>query len=237
MKSKKEDKSLHVQQSPKIKTELNIRQFPWTEKQKELISLIQRKDVNIIFISGPAGTAKTLCSIYAALEALNSKKIGEIVYVRSIVESSNHHLGFLPGDFSEKISPYLQPLYDKLSELLIPSHISFLNEQKKIRGIPIGFMRGLSINSAYIIGDEAQNFHQSELLNLCTRIGKFSKLILTGDLLQPDIKDSGFKKIYEAFSDEDSKKHGIYTFHFGLEDIMRSEVVKYIVQRFSQLPR
>jgi phosphate starvation-inducible PhoH-like protein len=234
-KSHKEDKSIPVPQKPKLQTELNIRQLPWTEKQKELIRLIQSKDTNIVLLKGPAGSSKTLVSVLCALEALNSKKIGEIVYVRSVVESSSHSLGFLPGTSEEKLNPYLQPLVDKLEELLPPSQVKGLVEQQKVRGMPINFMRGMSINSAYIVGDEAQNFNLKELLTLSTRIGKFSKLILAGDIRQSDIKNSGFSQTFDAFDNNEAKSKGIFTFKLGLEDIMRSEVVKYIITKFESI--
>jgi phosphate starvation-inducible PhoH-like protein len=234
-KQPREDKSLRVPQKDKIQTELNIRKFPFTSKQQELIRLIQDKNSNIILVKGPAGTAKSLIAVYAALEALNNKKIGEIVYVRSVVESSSHSMGFLPGDSKDKLSPYLQPLLDKLDELLPPNQVKGLVNEEKVRGLPIGFMRGLSINTAYIIGDEAQNFTLKELLTLSTRVGKFSKLLICGDIKQADIHASGFEKMYDSFSSEEAKKHGIVTFEFGIEDIMRSEVIKYIIEIFEKL--
>lgn len=236
-KERKEDKSFRVPQKPKLKTDLDIRNFPWTDKQKELIRIIQDKSINIIIVRGAAGTAKSLIAVYTALTALNEKKIGEIVYVRSVVESSSHSMGFLPGTAEEKLSPYLQPLVDKLDELLPENQVKGLIAEEKVRGIPVGFLRGLSINASYILGDECQNFSVKELLTLSTRVGKYSKLILIGDTRQSDIKDSGFAKVFDLFSDEDSKKHGIATFSFGIEDIMRSEVVKFIVKKFEDIEK
>lgn len=234
-KERKEDKSVHVPQPQKIKTDLNIRKFPWTEKQQKFIQLIQDKSINVIICKGPAGTAKSLIAVYSALEALNIKKIGEIVYVRSVVESSSHGLGFLPGTSEDKLSPYLQPLLDKMEELLPPQQIKGLVTEQKVRGLPIGFMRGLSINGAYIIGDEVQNFTIKEILTLATRVGKFSKLLLLGDVKQADIGNSGFEKVFNAFNTEEAKTHGIATFEFNLDDIMRSTVIKYIIQTFENI--
>lgn len=231
----REDKSLHIPQKPKADIDLQIRQLPWTEKQKALIQLLQNKNTEMVLIKGPAGSAKTAISVYCALEALKQKKIGEIVYARSIVESTSHGMGYLPGELEEKLTPYLTPLFDKMEEFLPPSQAQYLVNTDKIRGVPIGFMRGMSINCAYIIADECQNFTAKELLTLMTRVGKRSKLILTGDIRQSDIRDSGFSNVYSAFDNEESQSHGIFTFKFGLEDIMRSEVVKYIVKKFETI--
>ncbi len=230
-----EDKSPHIPQKAKFNGELQIRALPWTEKQKELIRLLQDKNTEMVLIKGPAGSAKTAIAVFCALEALRDKKIGEIVYVRSIVESTSHGMGYLPGELEEKLTPYLTPLFDKMEEFLSPSQASTLVNEDKIRGTPIGFMRGMSINCAHIIADECQNFTSKELLTLMTRVGKRTKLIMTGDIRQSDIKDSGFDRVFATFDDDEAKKHGIFTFKFGLEDIMRSEVVKYIVKKFEDL--
>lgn len=231
----KEDKSQHIPQKSKVDIELQIRALKWTEKQKELIRLLQDEKTEMVIIKGPAGSAKTAIAVYCALEALNQKKIGEIVYVRSIVESTSHGMGYLPGELEEKLTPYLTPLFDKMEEFLPPSQAQYLVNAEKIRGTPIGFMRGMSINCANIIADECQNFTAKELLTLMTRVGKRSKLIMTGDIRQSDIKDSGFDKVFSTFDSEEAKSHGIYTFKFGIEDIMRSEVVKYIVKKFEDI--
>lgn len=229
------DLSVHVPQKSKIDIDLQIRQLPWTDRQKELIRLLQDKKTEMVIIKGPAGSAKTAIAVYCALEALKQKKIGEIVYVRSIVESTSHGMGYLPGELEEKLTPYLTPLFDKMEEFLPPSQANGLVNSEKIRGVPIGFMRGMSINCAFIISDECQNFTSKELLTLMTRVGKHSKLILTGDIRQSDIKDSGFEKVFSTFDTEEAQSHGIYTFKFGIEDIMRSEVVKYIVKKFEDI--
>lgn len=229
------DKSPHIPQKSKFNGELQIRALPWTDKQKELIRLLQDKNTEMVLIKGPAGSAKTAIAVFCALEALRDKKIGEIVYVRSVVESTSHGMGYLPGELEEKLTPYLTPLFDKMEEFLSPSQASALVNEDKIRGTPIGFMRGMSINCAHIIADECQNFTTKELLTLMTRIGKRTKLIMTGDIRQSDIKDSGFDKVFSSFDSEEARSHGIHTFKFGLEDIMRSEVVKYIVKRFEEI--
>jgi phosphate starvation-inducible PhoH-like protein len=234
-KTHKPDNSIRIEQKEKIKQKLDIREFPWTEKQKEFIRLVEDKNSKIILVKGAAGTAKTLLSVYTSLKALNEKKIGEIVYVRQAVESSTYNLGFLPGNLEEKMNPYLQPLVDKLNELVRPQERDSLIKDGKIRGIAVGHLRGLSINAAYIIADEAQNLTVHDLLLLTTRLGKFSKLICIGDLRQPDIRDSGFEKVYDLFDTEESKSHGVYTYKFGRDDIMRNSVLSFIIEKFESL--
>ncbi len=189
-KEQKADKSPVVPQRDKIQQPLNIRDLNWTENQKKLIQTLQDKSTKMVFCKGPAGTAKSLLSVYCALHAINNKKVGEIFYIRNPVESSTHNLGFL---------------------------------------------RGLSINASYIICDEAQNLSIHDLLLVSTRMGKFSKLIFIGDIRQSDIKNSGFERIYQLFDDEKSASKGIVTFKFGTSDIMRNDILAYIIEKFEEL--
>lgn len=232
---KKEDKSPVVPQRDKIEMELSIRDFTWTENQKKFINIIEDKNTKIIFCKGPAGTAKSLLSVYTALKALNNKRIGEVFYIRNPVESSTHNLGFLKGDLHSKLDPYLQPLMDKLHELLPKHQVERLLKEERIKGLPVGFLRGLSINASYIICDESQNLSIHDLLLITTRMGKFSKLIFIGDTRQSDIKDTGFSRVYDLFNDKTSADKGILTFKFGSEDIMRNEILGYIIDKFENL--
>jgi phosphate starvation-inducible protein PhoH len=232
---RKEDKSPVIPQRDKIQGFLDIREFQWTENQKKFIELLNSKNTKIVFCKGPAGTAKSLLSVYAALNAINNKRIGEIFYVRNPVESSTHNLGFLKGDLHSKLDPYLQPLMDKLHELLPKSQVERLLKEERVKGLPVGFLRGLSINASYIICDEAQNLSIHDLLLITTRMGKFSKLIFIGDIRQSDIKNSGFDKIYNLFDDKKSFDKGIITFKFGTNDIMRNDILAYIIERFEEL--
>ena len=234
-KKKIQDKSPIVPQRDKIENFLEIKQLAWTDNQKKFIELVQNKETKVIFCKGPAGTAKSLLSVYSALRALNDKKIGEIFYIRNPVESSTHNLGFLKGDLHSKLDPYLQPLMDKLHELLSKSQVERLLREERIKGLPVGFLRGLSINASYIICDEAQNLSVHDLLLITTRMGRFSKLILIGDIRQSDIKNSGFERIYNLFDDKKSADKGIVTFKFGRDDIMRNNILAYIIEKFEEL--
>lgn len=229
---RKEDKSPVVPQRDKIDNFLEIKELQWTDNQKKFIEILNDKKTKIVLCKGPAGTAKSLLSVYGALKALNDKKIGEIFYIRNPVESSTHNLGFLKGDLHSKLDPYLQPLMDKLHELLPKGQVERLLKEERVKGLPVGFLRGLSINASYIICDEAQNLSIHDLLLITTRMGRFSKLILIGDIRQSDIKNSGFEKVYELFNDNQSKDKGIITFKFGTEDIMRNDILAYIIEKF-----
>ena len=190
----------------------------------------------MVFVSGPAGTSKTYITIYAALKLLNSKKISDLLYIRSAVESSDNKLGFLPGEAHEKMAPYIQPLLEKLYELLPKNQIDQLEKEERINSIPLGFLRGLNWNAKCIIADEAQNMTAKELITLITRTGEFSKVFIMGDPEQSDINGkSGFIKTLNIFDDEESRQNGIFVFKFDEEDIVRSVLVKYIIKKIKKM--
>jgi phosphate starvation-inducible protein PhoH and related proteins len=236
--TEKKDNSPYVPQRDKINFNINIRELPWTEKQKQAIELITSKDTKIVFLSGPAGTSKTLLATYCGLKLLNEKKVSEIIYVRSIIESASKSLGALPGFCEDKFKPFALPLTDKAEELIKTSDIKKLLIEDRIKPIPVNFLRGASFNVNYIIADEMQNAEHFELQTIISRIGQFSKFIICGDPMQCDIKEknkSGFKPMFDLFNDEESKAHGIHCIEFGKEDIVRSEILKYIVAKLESL--
>ena len=149
------DTSPIVYQKSKLKSELHIRIRPdLTDKQKELLKLINSKECKMIFVEGPAGTSKSFCALLAGLQLLSDKKVSDILYLRSIVEASENKIGFLPGDENSKCSPYLQVLMEKLDELLMKSEADMLIKEERIQGHPINFIRGASWNNKVIIADE-----------------------------------------------------------------------------------
>lgn len=227
------DKSILVPQRGKIDYPLTIRQRDdLTEKQKQLINLILDKNVKIIFVSGPAGTSKTYTSVLGGLELMNKKAVSDIVYVRSAVESASKSLGFLPGEAGDKMEPYMRPLQDKLEEILPINEVKALIKDERVDVVPINYLRGASFNAKFIICDEAQNLEFKEHITLLTRVGQFSKLIITADPDQSDINGkSGFAKMFDIFNDEESRSNGIHCFSFTKADIVRSGVVKYIAER------
>ena len=186
----------------------------------------------MMFISGPAGTSKTYISILASLMLINQKRVSDLLYLRSAVESSDSKLGFLPGEADEKMAPYIQPLLEKLNELTNKASIDYLQKEERIDSIPIGFLRGLNWNARCIVADEAQNMTYKELVTLVTRIGEFSKVFILGDPDQSDINGkSGFMKMMLCFDDSESRENGIHTFRFDEEDIVRSALVRFIIKK------
>ncbi len=234
--SKRKDTSPKVHQNTKIKDSIQIKSVELTEKQKELIDILTNKNTKLVFISGPAGTSKTYTSVLAGLNLINDKRVSEIIYVRSAVESSDSKLGFLPGEMDEKMSPYVQPLIDKLEELLPRNDIEKLKKEERIHGFPINFLRGLNWNAKVIVADEAQNMTKKELITLITRVGEFSKLYVCGDPDQSDINGkSGFSTVMNIFDDEESRQNGIFIYKFDEQDIVRSGLVKYILKKLKKL--
>lgn len=230
------DKSPVVHQRSKIDHFLTIFQRELTEKQKKFIELALDRKVKLLLVSGPAGSTKTYLSVLASLMLMNEKKVSDILYVRSIVESADVKMGTLPGEADDKLSPYKRPLIDKLDELLPKDDISFLLKENRLEGLPVGYLRGLNWNAKSVIGDEMQNCTKKELVTLMTRTGEFSKVFLCGDPQQSDIGPrSGFRDIFNLFNDDDSKANGIYTFEFNEDDILRSALVKFIVQKIKNL--
>jgi phosphate starvation-inducible PhoH-like protein len=235
-KKEAQDNSPVVYQKDKISTPLNIIKRELTEKQKQFVELALDKSTKMILVSGPSGTTKTYLAVLSALMLMNQKKISDIVYVRSIVESADVKMGTLPGEKDDKISPYRQPLMDKLDELLPNADVHYLTKEQRVEGLPVGYLRGLNWNAKAIIGDEMQNCTRKEIITLMTRTGEFSKVFLLGDPMQTDIRaNSGFKEMFNLFNDDESKTHGIYTFEFGEDDILRSALVKFIVHKIKQL--
>jgi phosphate starvation-inducible PhoH-like protein len=228
----KKDNSPIIPQRNKIRNQLTIYQREFSEKQKQFLELASDKATKIVFVSGPAGTSKTYLSVYHALQLLNQRRVSDLVYIRSAVESADSKLGFLPGEADDKLAPYLAPLLDKLSELLPRSDIDYLQKDERISAIPVGFLRGLNWNAKVIVADEAQNMTYKELFTLITRTGEFSKIFIVGDPDQSDINGkSGFIKMINQFDDQESRDNGIHVFKFIDDDIVRSGLVQFIIKK------
>jgi len=192
----------------------------------------------ILFCDGPAGTSKTYLATYVALTMLKERKIDEVVYIRSIVESAHKKLGSLPGEVDEKFKPWSIPLIEKCDELVGKQVTNVLFDSEYLKCIPVNFLRGSTFTNSVVIVDEAQNLEHSELVTILTRFGKNCKLFVIGDTRQSDIFDrSGFEKIMKAFDTEESQEHGINTFHFTEDDITRSKLLKFIVKVVSGIKK
>jgi len=223
-----------------IKTQIKLTQFPWTEKQKEFFRIALHPSTKVVFVNGPAGTSKTLLSVYCALQMLNMKIINNILYLRSAVESSANSLGFLPGSAEEKLKFYNLPFLDKLDELLMTVKPEKLVEQERVSMFPVNFARGMNWQAKAVILDEAQNSTAKEIITVLTRLGEGSKAFVLSDPMQTDIKNpnqiGGCRALEQSmFSDEECFEHGVYYFEFNEEDIMRSELVKFLVRKFRDI--
>lgn len=211
------------------------------------IEKIEEKDCQCIYVEDESHTYltndcivthNTFLSVYCALHMLNMNSKYEIKYIRTIVESGERGLGSLPGTVDEKFNPFMIPLYDKLDELIPMSQSKYLETSGIIEALPVNFLRGATWNEKIIIADESQNYSSKELITLLTRIGENTKMFICGDAMQSDIgSKSGFMKIYDLFNNKESEERGIYCFEFNEEDIMRSEILKYIVHSLKRLDK
>lgn len=224
-----------VPQRKKIDYSLNLKGYTWTPKQQEFIDLVCNKEVKLIYVEGPAGSAKTFLGVFCGLMLMNEKRISDLLYIRSIAESASKSFGTLPGELNDKLHPFLMPLYDKLDEILSKKETDLLIKEERIIGMPINYLRGSSFNAKFVLCDEAQNLDYKELTTLITRLGKYSKMIVAGDCRQSDIQGkSGFARMFNLFDDKESRDNGIHCFQFTKDDIVRSGIVKFIAEKLEK---
>jgi phosphate starvation-inducible PhoH-like protein len=196
--------------------------------QKEYLQNIRAKDLT--FGIGPAGTGKTYLAVASAVEALQADKIRRIVLTRPAVEAGER-LGFLPGDLTQKIDPYLRPIYDALYEMLGFDRVARFIERNVIEVAPLAFMRGRTLNDSYVILDEAQNTTPEQMKMFLTRIGFGSRAVVTGDVTQTDLpagKMSGLKHVINILRNTD----GVAFTFFEAADVVRHPLVQRIVQAY-----
>lgn len=236
-KSKKSSEGSIEIGSMERKIEFKQRKFKLSEKQKQLLDICLNPETKIVFIAGPAGTAKTWMSVYSALNLLATNKELELIYVRSIAESGDKGLGSLPGTVDEKFLPFLLPLEDKMDEIITAPTMVSLRKDGIISALPVNFVRGSSWQNKIIACDECQNFSKKELTTLITRIGENSKMFFSGDLMQSDIRNSGFSQFLECFDNEESRAQGIHVFKFDKSDIFRSEILKFIIEKIESMDK
>jgi len=196
--------------------------------QREYVADIRRSDLT--FGIGPAGTGKTYLAVACAVEALQAERVRRIILVRPAVEAGER-LGFLPGDLTQKVDPYLRPMYDALYEMMGFDRVARFIERNVIEVAPLAFMRGRSLNESFIILDEAQNTTIEQMKMFLTRIGFGSKAVVTGDVTQTDLpvgKTSGLRHVIEVLRGVD----GISFAHFDAHDVVRHPLVQRIVQAY-----
>lgn len=196
--------------------------------QKEYVDSIRNRDM--VFAIGPAGTGKTYIAVAMAINAYKSKEIQKIILARPAVEAGEN-LGFLPGDLQEKVDPYLRPLYDGLYDILGRENAMRLKEKEVIEVVPLAYMRGRTLDEAFIILDEAQNTTQEQMKMFLTRMGFGSKVVVTGDITQVDLPGGKKSGLVEAEKILKNVK-GIDFCHLNEMDVVRHEMVRRIIRAY-----
>lgn len=197
-----------------------------TANQTKLVDAVAKNDM--VFSIGPAGTGKTYTAVAMAVRALKDNEVRKIIMTRPAVEAGEK-LGFLPGDMKDKLDPYMQPLYDALFDMVPPAKLRTLIETRTIEIAPLAFMRGRTLDNAFVIFDEAQNATYSQLKMFLTRMGNSAKFVITGDLTQVDLPKShmsGLARMIEKIHNV----QGIEVVRLGQEDVNRHRLVKEIIK-------
>ena len=201
-----------------------------TANQRRLVELYDKND--LIFATGPAGSGKTYTAIALAVRALRDKQVKRVILTRPAVEAGEK-LGFLPGDLKEKLDPYLQPLYDALNDMIPAAKLQKFMEDGTVQIAPLAYMRGRTLDNAFVILDEAQNTTQSQIKMFLTRMGRNAKFIVTGDVTQVDLprrSDSGLTRAIRTVQNIE----GVGFVEFDRSDIVRHPLVKHIVDAFDK---
>ena len=203
---------------------------PKTKNQRALVDSVQDND--LVFAIGPAGTGKTYISVALAVKALKNKDVKKIIITRPAVEAGEN-LGFLPGDLQEKIDPYLRPIYDALNDMVPSEKLKYYRENGVIEIAPLAYMRGRTLNNAYVLLDEAQNTTPMQIKMFLTRMGPNSKVIITGDGSQIDLP----KKVNSGLTDAVKVLKGVKGIGFVYldgDDVVRHKLVKDIIKAYDQ---
>ena len=204
---------------------------PQTENQRKMVALMDKNDM--LFAVGPAGTGKTYTAVALAVRALKEKQVRKIILTRPAVESGEN-LGFLPGDLKEKLDPYMQPLYDALRDMIPHERLESHLEKGIIQIAPLAFMRGRTLDNAFVILDEAQNTTHNQMKMFLTRMGKHAKFVITGDPGQIDLprkQVSGLKESLLALKDIE----GIAQVYLDDKDVVRHRLVKEIIAAYKSI--
>jgi phosphate starvation-inducible PhoH-like protein len=199
-----------------------------TENQRKMINAIVKNDM--LFAIGPAGTGKTYTAVALAIKALKNKEVKRIILTRPAVEAGEN-LGFLPGDLKEKLDPYMQPLYDALTDMVPGDKLNQYIETRIIQIAPLAFMRGRTLDNAFVILDEAQNTTESQMKMFLTRMGSNAKFIVTGDVTQIDLPSKQPSGLVQAVRYL-KKVEGISIIELDNTDVIRHKLVKAIIESY-----
>jgi phosphate starvation-inducible PhoH-like protein len=201
-----------------------------TDNQRRMVSSIFKNDMQ--FAVGPAGTGKTYTAVALAVRALKNKEVKRIILTRPAVEAGEN-LGFLPGDLKEKLDPYMQPLYDALNDMVPADKLNQYIENRVIQIAPLAFMRGRTLDNAFVILDEAQNTTESQMKMFLTRMGANAKFIVTGDTSQIDLPNKQPSGLLQALKYLKNTE-GIDIIELNNTDVIRHKLVKLIIERYEQ---
>jgi len=204
--------------------------IPKNVSQKKMITLMQQN--NLLFALGPAGTGKTYMAIALASKALKEKHVKKIILTRPAVEAGEN-LGFLPGDLYDKLSPYMKPLYDSLDDIFEKEKLNFFLKNNQIEIVPLAFMRGLTLDNAFVILDEAQNTTIQQMKMFLTRMGPSAKFIICGDVSQIDLPKNQESGLMHANNLLKSIE-GIGFVKFNEKDVVRHKLVKSIIKAYKK---
>lgn len=202
-----------------------------TPNQRKLVSAMRKND--LVFAVGPAGTGKTYTGVALAVQALKNKEVRRIILTRPAVEAGEN-LGFLPGDLKEKLDPYMQPLYDALMDMIPAEKLNTFIEKGVIQIAPLAFMRGRTLDNAFVILDEAQNTTHGQMKMFLTRMGKHAKFIVTGDPGQIDLPTKQKSGLKEAMVTLRTIK-GVGIVHLDDKDVIRHKLVKQIIKAYKNI--
>ena len=201
-----------------------------TKNQKKIVNLHKKND--LLFVIGPAGTGKTYVSVALGVKALKEKIVKKIIITRPVVEAGEN-LGFLPGDLQDKIDPYLKPIYDALEDMIPIQKMKKFIENKTIEIAPLAYMRGRTLKNAFILLDEAQNTTKSQLKMFLTRLGEDSKMIVTGDISQIDLRKDQSSGLIDA-KEKLRDINGIGFTLLNSSDVLRHRLVKKILDKYKK---
>ncbi|MBX2840348.1 MAG: PhoH family protein [Flammeovirgaceae bacterium] len=227
------DFSLLLQEDTLIYGAKGLAIRPKTENQSKLVASSRKND--LIFAIGPAGTGKTYIAVALAVKALKNKVVKKLIITRPAVEAGEN-LGFLPGDLKEKIDPYLRPIYDALYDMIPSEKLKYYLEHNVIEIAPLAYMRGRTLNNAFILLDEAQNTTTMQMKMFLTRMGPESKMIITGDISQVDLPRNMASGLVESVKVLDDVE-GISIIRLSGKDVIRHRLVKNIIAAYDKLQK